>query len=115
MLLGDQARNGKFGTSVAKMLRYSRPCAEIFERGLGRQRQPCCKGSGPRGKVSHLGFAKQRFDSTAKPFAIAIWNLDAVIAACAVIARGASIDQRFRSVARRFLDKLGPLGSYSSA
>lgn len=108
MLFGEQAPNGKFGSSVAKMLRYSRPCAEIFEKELGRQRQPCREGSGPGGNVSHLGFAKQRFDNTARPLAVAIWNLDAVIATCAVIARDASIDQRFRSAARRFLDRLDP-------
>ena len=97
------------------MLRYSRPCAEIFEKELGRQGKPCRAGSGPGGNVSHLGFAKQRFDSTATPLAIAIWNLDAVIAACAVITRDARIGQILRSVTKRFLDRLDPLGSYSSA
>ena len=59
-----------FGTpSIAKMLRDSRPCAEIFEQVLKDQRQPNGAGQVPGGAASpkHLGYAKQRFDNSARP------------------------------------------------
>ena len=88
------------------MLRYSRPCAEIFEKEQERQRQLGRKGSGPGGKVSHLGFAKERFDSTAKPLAVAIWNLDAVISTSTIIERDVGFHAEYRTSCRKYLDGL---------
>ena len=68
-LLDDLQRTMLFGVedaswgSVAKMLRDSGPCADIFKREVERQPQR----EGLAGVVTHLGYAKQRFDKAAKP------------------------------------------------
>ena len=62
-----------FGTpSIARMLRDSRPCAEMFEQVLKYQRQPNGAGQVPGGAAGpkHLGYAKQRFDNSARPSAL---------------------------------------------
>jgi len=60
--------------SIAKMLRYSRPCQEVFEQALRTQRQPRGAESAPGGAAgpTHLGYAKQRFDNTARPLGICV-------------------------------------------
>ena len=92
------------GGSVAKMLRDSGPCADIFKKEVERQEQR----EGVAGVVTHLGYAKQRFDNTAKPLAVAVWNLDAVISSCDLIARDSAIRGQFRRVAETFLTMLSP-------
>ncbi len=96
--------DGLRGASVAKMLRDSGPCADIFAREVEQQH---CR-EGPVGAVKHIGFAKHRFDNTAKPLAVAIWNLDAVISSCDIIARDHTIHGKFRNVATAFLMMLRP-------
>eukprot|EP00975_Prorocentrum_lima_P070068 12929886-Prorocentrum_lima.AAC.1 len=56
-----------------------------------------------RSKGANLSFAKQRFDSNAKPSGRCEWNLDALIRICHIIreARG-----RSSSPAKAFLDML---------
>ena len=101
MLFGvEDARGG----SVAKMLRDSGPCADIFKKEVERQQ----RREGLAGVVTHLGYAKQRFDNTAKPLAVAVWNLDAVISSCDLIARDSAIRKQFRRVAETFLTMLSP-------
>ena len=109
-LLDDLQRTMLFGVedasggSVAKMLRDSGPCADIFKKEVERQQRP----EGLAGVVTHLGYAKQRFDNTAKPLAVAVWNLDAVISSCDLIARDSAIRGQFRRVAETFLTMLSP-------
>ena len=86
------------------MLRDSGPCADIFKKEV--ERQP--RREGLAGVVAHLGYAKQRFDNTAKPLAVAVWNLDAVISSCDLIARDSAIRGRLRRVAETFLTMLSP-------
>eukprot|EP00974_Lingulodinium_polyedra_P029780 2868719-Lingulodinium_polyedra.AAC.1 len=47
--------------SIAKMLRYSRPCQEVFEQAFRTQRRPRGAASAPGGAAgpTHLGYAKQ--------------------------------------------------------
>ena len=98
-----------FGTpSIAKMLRDSQPCAESFEQVLKDQRQPSGAGQVPGGAAGpkHLGYAKQRFDNSAHPLGITVWDLDAVICTCDIISRDSSFDKRWRQLSRQFLDEL---------
>ena len=81
--------------SVAKMLRDSGPCADIFKKEVERQQ----RREGLAGVVTHLGYAKQRFDNTDKPLAVAAWNLGAVISSCDLIARDSAIRGQVRRVA----------------
>ncbi len=70
--------------SIAKMLRYSDACGEIFNKEVRRQTRP--RGAASlQGHVQNLRFAKQRFDSTAKPLGRCIWNLDALVSTCLII------------------------------
>ena len=86
------------------MLRESGPCAYIFKMEVDRQPQR----EGLAGGVTHLGYAKQRFDNTAKPLAVAVWNLDAVLSSCNLIARGSAIRGQLRRVAETCLKMLSP-------
>ncbi len=91
--------------SIATMLRTSAPCQEVFEKELKRQDRP--RGA-PEATPTTLGYAKQRFDSTAKPLAIVVWNLDAVISTCNIIAYDATFKESFRKLCKHFLDSLCP-------
>ena len=65
--------------SIAKLLRFSGAFADIFAGEVQRQpRDGSCVGD-----VRNLSFAKQRFDSTAKPLGRCAWHLDALISTLA--------------------------------
>ena len=70
--------------SIAKLLCYSGDFADIFAQEV---RQQTREGSAAAliGEVKNLSFAKQRFDSTAKPLGRCLWNLDALISTCHII------------------------------
>ncbi len=93
--------------SIAKMLKHSRPCQEIFDGELKRQGTPG-RPSGPGGAAgpTDLGFAKQRFDNTARPLSVVVWNLDALHSTCEMISRDASIDMQYRRLCQQFLGGL---------
>jgi hypothetical protein len=95
-------------TCIASMLRNSEPCAEVFQQEAKKQCQPSGAGSVPGGVVLNLSFAKHRFDSTAKPLGICVWNLDAVISTCHIIVRDKSFDKQYRTLCQQFLDELSP-------
>ena len=70
--------------SIAKLLRFSEPFSKIFHEEVGRQTREG-NAAALRGQVKNLSFAKQRFDSTAKPLGRCLWNLDALISTCHII------------------------------
>ena len=94
--------------SIAKMLRYSRPCREVFEQALATQRPIQGAESAPGGAAgpTHMGYAKQRFDNAARPLGICVWDLDAVIRTCDVIWHDTSFDNKWRKLCQAFLAEL---------
>ena len=80
----------------------------FFEQALRTQRQPRGAESAPGGAAgpTHLGYAKQRFDNTARPLGICVWDLDAVIHTCDVISRDSSFDKQWRQLYLTFLAQL---------
>ena len=67
--------------SVAHTLQYSEQLFGMFQKELLRQqRSSSCEMLSS--DMRNFSFAKQRFDSLAKPLARCVWNLDAVISTC---------------------------------
>ena len=67
--------------SIAKLLRFSGAFADIFAGEVQRQ----SRDGSSVGDVRNLSFAKQRFDSTAKPLGRCVWHLDALISTCHIV------------------------------
>ena len=67
--------------SVSRMLKNSRHLASIFEEEVSKQERL----AGVQSSVRNMSFAKQRFDSTAKPLGRCLLNLDATISTMDII------------------------------
>ena len=68
-------------SSVSRILRNSRPLASIFEEEVSKQERM----AGVQSSMRNMSFAKQRFDSTAKPLGRCLLNLDATISTMDII------------------------------
>lgn len=73
-------------TSVARLLKNSRLFQCIFEEEVCKQMRSG-SAAGMQGSVRDMSFAKQRFDSTAKPLGRCLLNLDAAISTMDIICR----------------------------
>ena len=73
-------------TSVARLLKNSRLFQCIFEQEVCKQVRSG-SAAGMQGSVRDMSFAKQRFDSTAKPLGRCLLNLDAAISTMDIICR----------------------------
>ena len=67
--------------SVSRLLKNSRPIACMFESEVAKQERI----AGVTSSVRNMSFAKQRFDSTAKPLGRCLLNLDAVISTMQIV------------------------------
>ena len=70
--------------SVAKLLRFSEQFADLFAQEVDHQTRRGHAAS-MRSKLANLSFAKQRFDSTAKPLGRCVMNFDALLSTCRII------------------------------
>ena len=93
--------------SVARLLKNSRAFQVAFEAEVRRQVRP---GSAAelRSSVRNMSFAKQRFDSNAKPLGRAALNLDALISTMALILRQRNRNSKEGQGAANFLKALSP-------
>ena len=88
--------------SVARLLHHSLPFQTIFEREVGKQTRPG-NAADIRGTVKNMSFAKQRFDSSAKPLGRCVLNLDALISTMEIIMRQRPTSSKEAQGARQFL------------
>jgi hypothetical protein len=89
-------------TSVARLLKNSRPFQCIFEQEVGKQVRSG-SADGMKGSVRDMSFAKQRFDSTAKPLGRCLLNLDAAISTMDIICRQRPATSKEHQGGRDFL------------
>ena len=68
--------------SASRLLKNSRRLQCIFEGEFNKQE---CLEDGGQSSVRNMSFAKQRFDSTAKPLGRCVLNLDAVISTMNIV------------------------------
>ena len=94
--------------SVARSLQHSEVFADIFEQELRLQKRvPSC--STQQSKMRNLSSAKQRFDSSAKPLARVLFNLDATISTCQIIRDSRGSTDKAVKHCNAFLEMLTPL------
>ena len=92
-------------TSVARLLKNSRHLRCIFEEEVKKQVR-LGNAAGVQGSIRDMSFAKQRFDSTAKPLGRCLLNLDATISAMDIICRQRPAASKEHKGARGFLELL---------
>ena len=94
--------------SVAHTLQYSEQLFGMFQKELRRQQRPSsCKMLSS--DMRNFSFAKQRFDSLAKPLSRCVWNLDAVISTCEKIRDIRGLGNKQGKGCHAFLQMLSPL------
>ena len=69
--------------SASRLLKNSRRLQCIFEGEVNTKKQYCIVDC-VQSSVRNISFAKQRFDSTAKPLGRCLFNLDAVISTVSI-------------------------------
>ena len=92
-------------TSVARLLKNSRQLQCMFEEEVSKQAR---KGNaaGVQGSIRNMSFAKQRFDSTAKPLGRCLLNLDATISTMDLICQQRPAASKEHKGALQFLQLL---------
>ena len=58
--------------------------------------------------VLDLSFAKHRFNGSAKPLRVLVWNLEAVISTCTVIAGDSANKDQYNNMSKEIIDELCP-------
>ena len=91
--------------SVARLLNNSRRVQTIFEAEVAKQVR-LASATGIQTTARDVGFAKQRFDSTAKPLGRCLLNLDAIISAMDILSRRSLSNSKDGRGSRDFLSFL---------
>jgi hypothetical protein len=91
--------------SVARLLKNSRRLQCLFEAEVAKQTRPG-NAAGIQSDVRNMSFAKQRFDSTAKPLGRCMLNLEALTSTMDIICRGHQPATKEHRGAAAFLELL---------
>ena len=89
--------------SLSRLLKNSRIIQNIFEKQIDQQTR-VGNAEALKQDIRNMSFAKQRFDSTAKPLGRALLNLDAAISTMDIISQQRDLTSKEGQGAMEFLD-----------